>query len=445
MNDFIIKAIQLILSLSILIVLHELGHFIPAKIFKTRVEKFYLFFDVKFSLFKKKIGETVYGIGWLPLGGYVKISGMIDESMDKEQMAQPPQPWEFRSKPAWQRLIIMVGGVTVNLLLGILIYILILFTWGSDYSTKDDIKYGFEITSETLEKLGFQDGDKIVSIDGKIPDDVMRINGLLFLRSPKTVTVEHTSGNTETIQLPDDLGEQLFKSGELSAFVPRMPIQFDSITPNSPAEKAGLLGTDKILSVNNQKVKFWDEVKTQIKKSSANDEDIVFEVLRNRDTLQLAITPDANGKIGVGNLVDMSVIERNHKSYGLAESIPAGISFGINTLKDYVGQFKYIFTKKGASELGGFGAIGNMFPPTWDWQAFWMSTAFISIILAFMNILPIPALDGGHVVFLLYEMVSGRKPNEKVLEYAQVVGFVLLISLVLYANGNDIYRAFFQK
>lgn len=445
MNDFIIKAIQLILSLSILIVLHELGHFIPAKIFKTRVEKFYLFFDVKFSLFKKKIGETVYGIGWLPLGGYVKISGMIDESMDKEQMAQPPQPWEFRSKPAWQRLIIMVGGVTVNLLLGILIYILILFTWGSDYSTKDDVKYGFEITSETLEKLGFQDGDKIVSIDGKIPDDVMRINGLLFLRSPKTVTVEHTSGNTETIQLPDDLGEQLFKSGELSAFVPRMPIQFDSITPNSPAEKAGLLGTDKILSVNNQKVKFWDEVKTQIKKSSANDEDIVFEVLRNRDTLQLAITPDANGKIGVGNLVDMSVIERNHKSYGLAESIPAGISFGINTLKDYVGQFKYIFTKKGASELGGFGAIGNMFPPTWDWQAFWMSTAFISIILAFMNILPIPALDGGHVVFLLYEMVSGRKPNEKVLEYAQVVGFVLLISLVLYANGNDIYRAFFQK
>ncbi|MDT8415118.1 MAG: RIP metalloprotease RseP [Flavobacteriaceae bacterium] len=445
MNDFIIKAIQLILSLSILIVLHELGHFIPAKIFKTRVEKFYLFFDVKFSLFKKKIGETVYGIGWLPLGGYVKISGMIDESMDKEQMAQPPQPWEFRSKPAWQRLIIMVGGVTVNLLLGILIYILILFTWGSDYSTKDDVKYGFEITSETLEKLGFQDGDKIVSIDGKIPDDVMRINGLLFLRSPKTVTVEHTSGNTETIQLPDDLGEQLFKSGELSAFVPRMPIQFDSITTDSPAEKAGLLVTDKILSVNKQKVSFWDEVKTQIKESSANDEDIVFTVLRNRDTLQLAIKPDANGKIGVGNLLDMSVIERNHKTYGLAESIPAGISFGINTLKDYVGQFKYIFTKKGASELGGFGAIGNMFPPRWDWQAFWMSTAFISIILAFMNILPIPALDGGHVVFLLYEMVSGRKPNEKVLEYAQVVGFVLLISLVLYANGNDIYRAFFQK
>jgi regulator of sigma E protease len=445
MNDFIIKAIQLILSLSILIVLHELGHFIPAKIFKTRVEKFYLFFDVKFSLFKKKIGETVYGIGWLPLGGYVKISGMIDESMDKEQMAQPPQPWEFRSKPAWQRLIIMVGGVTVNLLLGILIYILILFTWGSDYSTKDDVTYGFEIASETLKNLGFQDGDKIVSVDGKVPDDVMRINGLLFLRSPKTVTVEHPSGNTETIQLPDDLGEQLFKSGELSAFVPRMPIQFDSITPNSPAEKAGLLASDKILSVNNQKVTFWDEVKTQIKKSSANNEDIVFKVLRNHDTLNFAMAPDANGKIGVGNLFDVSIIERNHKSYSLAESVPAGISFGINTLKDYVGQFKYIFTKKGASELGGFGAIGNMFPPTWDWQAFWMSTAFISIILAFMNILPIPALDGGHVVFLLYEMVSGRKPNEKVLEYAQVIGFVLLISLVLYANGNDIYRAFFQK
>lgn len=445
MNDFTIKALQLILSLSILIVLHELGHYIPAKIFKTRVEKFFLFFDVKFALFKKKIGETVYGIGWLPLGGYVKISGMIDESMDKEQLAQPPQPWEFRSKPAWQRLIIMVGGVTVNLLLGFIIYSMVLFVWGTEYSTKDDIKYGFEILNPDLLELGFQQGDKIVTVDGKVPEDVMDINGMMFLDSPKTITVEHATGREETLQIPDDIGFRLFKSGIIRPFSPRQLFAMDTLTPDGAASLGGLKLEDKVLSINNQAVVYWDEVKDLINESHKLQEPLIFKVLRANDTLNLTITPNNEGKIGLAVKADVSTLNRRHKTFSLAESIPAGISFGLKTLNGYIGQLKYLFTEQGASQLGGFGAIGSLFPATWNWQAFWMNTAFISIILAFMNILPIPALDGGHVVFLLFEMLSGRKPNQKVLEYAQIAGFVILMSLVLYANGNDIYRAFFGK
>lgn len=447
MNDFTIKALQLLLSLSILIVLHEMGHFIPAKIFKTRVEKFFLFFDVKFALFKKKIGDTVYGIGWLPLGGYVKISGMIDESMDKEQLAQPPQPWEFRSKPTWQRLIIMIGGVTVNLLLGMFIYILVLYAWGSSYSTKDDVKYGFEILNPTLLELGFEQGDKIVSVDGKIPEDVMDVNAMLFLEDPKTIEVEHINGETQTITLPEDIGHRLFVSGDIRPLVPRQPFasKIDTLPTDGEAYKAGLRQTDKILSVNGHQPKYWDEFKSLIKESHTNKEDLMFSVLRGNDTLRISVTPNSEGKIGVAPFFNPETLNIRSKSYSFAESIPAGIAFGIKTLSGYVGQLKYLFTEQGASQLGGFGAIGNMFPAEWDWQAFWLNTAFISIVLAFMNILPIPALDGGHVVFLLYEMVSGRKPNEKVLEYAQIAGFVILMSLVLYANGNDIYRAFFDK
>lgn len=447
MSDFTIKAIQLLLSLSILIVLHEMGHFIPAKIFKTRVEKFFLFFDVKFALFSKKIGETVYGIGWLPLGGYVKISGMIDESMDKEQMAQPPQPWEFRSKPTWQRLIIMVGGVTVNLLLGIFIYIMVLYAWGSSYSTKEDVKYGFEIQNPTLLELGFEHGDKIVSVDGKVPEDVMDVNAMLFLEDPKKITVEHATGEKQTIVLPDDIGQKLFASGDIRPLVPRQPflLKIDTLPPDGEAYRAGLRQTDQILSINGKQPQFWDEFKDMIKDSHTQKKDLTFNVLRENDTLRITVIPNSEGKIGVAPFFNPETLNIRSKTYSFAESIPAGIAFGIKTLSGYVGQLKYLFTEQGASQLGGFGAIGNMFPAQWDWQAFWMNTAFISIILAFMNILPIPALDGGHVVFLLYEMLSGRKPNEKVLEYAQIAGFVILMGLVLYANGNDIYRAFFDK
>ena len=440
MTVILIKAAQLFLSLSILIVLHELGHFIPAKLFKTRVEKFYLFFDIKFSLFKKKIGDTVYGIGWLPLGGYVKIAGMIDESMDKEQMAQPPQPWEFRTKPAWQRLIIMLGGVIVNFILGFLIYMMILFVWGTDYSTKEDIKYGFGVT-KTMEQYGFEQGDKIVSVDGKPFKDVTDINSYLLFRDINTITVERVSGEIADLTVPEDIGTQLFEAGDLPAMTPRMPFKLDSVTMDSPADKAGLLVTDKIVSINGMPINYFTDLKYSLKNT---DNDIIkFEVERNNEIVGLEITPNEDSTIGIVSMETESVAY-NHKDYSFGEAIVKGTSLGYWTIKDYLAQFKYIFTKKGAAQVGGFAAIGNMFPPSWNWKAFWAITAFLSIMLGVLNLLPIPALDGGHVMFLLYEMVSGRKPGDKFLEYAQLIGFILLIALVLFANGNDIYKAIFN-
>jgi regulator of sigma E protease len=442
MTVILIKAAQLFLSLSILIVLHELGHFIPAKLFKTRVEKFYLFFDIKFSLFKKKIGETVYGIGWLPLGGYVKIAGMIDESMDKEQMAQEPQPWEFRTKPAWQRLIIMLGGVIVNFILGFLIYMMILFVWGTEYSNKDDIKYGFGVT-KTMEQYGFQQGDKIVSVDGKPFNEVTDINAYLLFRDINTIKVERTNGEIADLTIPEDIGTQLFEVGDLPAMKPRMPFKLDSIVPDSPADKAGLLITDKIISVNNRKADYFSDLSYGLKNSDNNVVNI--EVERNSDIVTLAITKNEDATIGIiTEATDENYIVLNHKDYSFGEAIVKGTSLGYWTIKDYLAQFKYIFTKKGATQVGGFAAIGNMFPPSWNWKAFWAITAFLSIMLGVLNLLPIPALDGGHVMFLLYEMISGRKPGDKFLEYAQLVGFILLIALVLFANGNDIYKAIFN-
>ena len=434
-----IKITQFLLSLSLLIVLHELGHFIPAKLFKTRVEKFYLFFDYKFSIFKKKIGDTVYGIGWIPLGGYVKISGMIDESMDKEQMAQPPQPWEFRSKPAWQRLIIMLGGVTVNFILGIFIYIMMFNAWGNDFVAPEDVKEGFSVT-DLFKELGFKDGDKIVKVNNEVPDNVLDINKHLFLRDVNNIEVSHVDGNTEIIDLPEDIGLQMWQTGNMDPFNPRIHAILDSVIPELPAQLAGLKSGDIITAVNDQEIVFWNEF-TDVVKNNPKEKEIKVTINREGRTESFLIVPNDDQKFGVypkGYTED--VITITHKDYSFSESIVPGFSKAYWTLKDYMGQFKYVFTKKGATQLGGFITIGSIFPSKWNWQAFWSITALLSIMLGFMNLLPIPALDGGHVVFTLFEIISGRKPSDKFLEYAQITGFIILISLLLFANGNDIYK-----
>ena len=435
MEILFIKASQLLLSLSILIVLHELGHFIPARFFGTRVEKFFLFFDIKFALFKKKIGETVYGVGWLPLGGYVKISGMIDESMDKEQMQQPPQPWEFRSKPPWQRLIIMLGGVTVNLILGFLIYIMIMFIWGKTILTEINVPNGLEV-SPLVEELGFQDGDIILSFDGAPLENLNDASRILLLRSPETARVRHADGTTETITIPDDFGHQLFASGQ-RPFSPLVVAKIKSVVSESPAEQAGLVSGDIIRGINGEDINSWQEV---------------LQTFADYDKSELELSIERDGMI---NTYSMAVREDNtigvrvespgltELTYSLDESFTEGIRYGYWTLYDYVAQFKFVFTKQGASQLGGFGTIGNLFPGTWDWQAFWHTTALISIILAFMNVLPIPALDGGHVMFLAYEMITGRKPHDRVMEVAQMIGIFLLLGLFVYANANDFIRYLF--
>ncbi len=436
--DIFIKISQFILSLSFLIVLHELGHYIPAKLFKTRVEKFYLFFDYKFSLFKKKIGETVYGIGWIPLGGYVKISGMIDESMDTDQMKEEPKPWEFRSKPAWQRLIIMLGGVTVNFLLGIFIYIMILNVWGEDYVSISDVKNGFSVPKE-FEQLGFKNGDQILKINDKEPFNVLNVNKELFLRDVQSIEIKHLEGTTEKINLPEDIGLTMWTNGIMEPFVPRFNAVLDSILPNTPALKSGLQKNDKIISINGKPIQFWDEFTRQVQQNKERKE-MTIVVLRNGSNTTINVTPAEDGKIGVSPSVGPDIVKYNHKDYAFSESLPKGTSAAYWTLRDYIAQFKYVFTKKGATALGGFGTILSIFPKKWDWQRFWGLTAFLSIMLAFMNLLPIPALDGGHVVFTLYEMISGRKPSDKFLEKAQIVGFIFLIALLLYANGNDVYK-----
>ena len=436
--EILIKASQFILSLSFLIVLHELGHFIPAKIFKTRVEKFYLFFDYKFSLLKKKIGDTEYGIGWIPLGGYVKISGMIDESMDTEQMKQPAQPWEFRSKPAWQRLIIMLGGVIVNFILGILIYIMITFVWGIDFVKPDAVINGFAV-HETFEEFGFKDGDKITKFNGEVPLDVTDVNKHLFLRGITSLDVIHEDGSEETLSIPEDIGSIMWEKGVMEPFSARTIPIVDTVVVGSPAEKFGILKNDRIIAVNNTPVSYWQEFSELA--SKATEKELKLDVERDGVIKSISIVPNEDKTIGVSNYQQRG-FTIDHKDYSFLESISKGNSLAIWTLKDYITQFKYVFTKKGATSIGGFIAIGNIFPSTWSWKSFWGITAFLSIMLGFMNLLPIPALDGGHVVFTLYEMITGRKPNDKFLEYAQITGFILLIALLLLANGNDIVKLF---
>ena len=435
MEVIFIKAFQLLLSLAILVVLHELGHFIPAKIFKTRVEKFYLFFDPWFSLFKKKIGETVYGIGWLPLGGYVKISGMIDESMDKEQMSKPPQPWEFRSKPTWQRFIIMIGGVTVNLILGFLIYSMVLFVWGKNVVTVENLNSGFTV-SESMKKIGFEDGDRILKIDGNDLEDQIQINNILVSRSVDVVEVIRLNESREIINIPDNIGLEIISAG-VAPFAPNVNSVIDSVLTDSPADFSDLKKGDIINKVNGTKILSFDEFE-ELKK--INSDYIELEIIRNGSQFSRVVPFESMDKlIGIIIKPDLKITT---KKYGFFESIGEGYDEAYWKLNDYIYQFGYVFTKEGASQLGGFGTIGNIFPAKWDWKRFWEMTAFLSIILAFMNFLPIPALDGGHIMFVLYEMVSGKKPSDKFLEYAHGAGFILLISLFLYANGMDVIRAF---
>lgn len=432
--EFLIKAGQLILSLSLLIVLHEFGHYLPARWFKTRVEKFYLFFDYKFSLFKKKIGETEWGIGWIPLGGYVKISGMIDESMDKEQMKQAPQPWEFRSKPAWQRLIIMIGGVVVNLIVGVVIYIGVLFVWGDDYVDLNDVKNGYAF-HEVYKEIGFEDGDKVLKVDGEVPADVLDIDKMILLRGAQNITVER-NGQEITIDLPEDMDMRAFKADAMRGISPRFYTVIDTVLPERPAASAGFMKGDSIVTVNGDSVVFWNQFTSTLMEQ--RNEEIEVTYYRGEELMTSTIQTDSMG-MGVGPKgLSPSII--THKDYTILAAIPGGLELGMNSLGDYVGQLKFLFTKKGATSIGGFGAFGSLFSPTWDWHVFWLMTAFISIMLAFMNFLPIPALDGGHIMFLMYEIITGRKPNEKLMEYAQMAGIILLFGLLIYANGNDIYK-----
>ena len=446
--EFAIKLAQFLLSLSILIVLHELGHFIPSKLFKTRVEKFYLFFDVKFSLFKKKIGETEYGIGWLPLGGYVKIAGMIDESMDTEQMQGEPQPWEFRSKPAWQRLIIMLGGVTVNFILAFIIYIGMTFYYGEQYIANDSVKDGIWISNPTVEKLGFKTGDKVVSIDGVKVEKFGDINKELFLAKE---VVLNRDGKDITIKLPINFIDQLMKSERSSLINLRVPFVIGAVPKESP-NKEVLKAKDLIVSFNGQEVKYADELieiaknfkgKTVPATIKRDGKDIAVN-LKINDSAKFVVQ---QAMLPYDNLEKLGLYKINKQEFGFFESIPVGINRGCEELASYGKQLKAIFTPStGAYKgVGGFGAIFNIFPSSWSWFVFWNITALLSIMLGVMNLLPIPALDGGHVIFLLYEMISGKKPSDKFLERAQMVGFILLITLLLFANGNDIYKAIVGK
>lgn len=435
--ETLIQAAQLLLSLSILVILHEFGHYIPAKIFKTRVEKFYLFFNPWFSLFKKKIGETEWGIGWLPLGGFVKISGMIDESMDKEQMALPPQPWEFRAKPAWQRLIIMLGGVTVNLILGMFIYAMVVFAYGEQHLKNEDVKYGLTF-EEMFHAYGLTNGDKVLKVEGKTVDNVMDINKAVFLRDARNLTVQHVDGSISEVKLPADVHKEMFQKDGFRSFTPRVPIFLDSVVPNLAAGKAGLTTEDKILSINGEPVQYFDQLTSVLSQHKSKTVELAVQ---NGDSIRnLSVLVDSMGRLGIITKNFSSLFKITDVKYGFGASFTHGISKGWWTVRDYVSQFQFVFTKKGASSIGGFGTIGKLFPTVWDWQIFWLNTAFISIVLAFMNILPIPALDGGHVVFLLYEIITGKEAPQKVLEVAQYVGFIILITLLLYANGSDVLR-----
>lgn len=435
---FLIKAIQFLLSLGIIVILHELGHFIPAKLFKTKVEKFYLFFDYPFALFKKKIGETEYGIGAIPLGGYVKIAGMIDESMDTEHLDKEPEPWEYRSKPAWQRLIIISGGVVVNLILGYAIYMMAAFVWGKTILTNDNLPGGFEV-SELIQPYGFKDGDKILQVDGEDLENVIDINKFLFLRDVSVVRVQHYDGTRENISVPEDIGTIMFTNGVMRPFTPLVQPIIDSIIPNSPAENAGLKSGDKIVRVNGNEIIKWQDFSELVKVNTSSN--INIEIERKNEMISNIIPLNKENKIGVTVLLPKIVPTK--VEYSLFESFSEGYNVAYFTLTDYVGQFSYLFTQKGITQLGGFGTIGSLYPATWNWQAFWETTALISIILAFMNALPIPVLDGGHAMFLFYEMLTGRKPNDKIVGYAQMFGFLLLIALVLYANGMDVVRWLF--
>ena len=438
-----VKALQLIFSLSILVVLHEFGHYITAKWFGCRVEKFYLFFDPWFSIFKKKIKDTEYGIGWLPLGGYVKIAGMIDESMDKEQMSQPAQPWEFRSKPAWQRLIIMLAGIVVNVLLAIVIYSMMLFVWGEKYLPAKNVKYG--IAADSLaQSVGLKNGDNIISVGSREVDDFNSVTGLIVLDEAKSMSIKRGQ-DVVSINLPEGTIRQIIKRKGQPFVEPRLPFIINKFPEGSAAAKAGLTKGDKIISIDSVAVPYYNDATTLLK--GKKDKDVLLGFTRGNDTLYKTTHISSDGKLGIFAEGDFEKLgfEIKTKTYTFFESIPAGFSKTFQTLSKYMTNLRMIFTSKEvkvSESLGGFLSIGNLFPDEWDWKSFWNLTALLSIILAFMNILPIPALDGGHALFTIIEMITGRKPSMKFMEYAQIVGMVLLLGLMLYVNGLDIFRIF---
>lgn len=496
METFFIKTLQLILSLSILVFLHEFGHFFFARLFKVRVDKFYMFFNPKFSLLRaKKINgkwqvkffapnvpanerqkinsegkgmvdakgkpimepipldelplddwrkypeSTEWGIGWLPLGGYCKIAGMIDESMDKTQMLLPPQKWEYRSRPVWQRLPIIIGGVLVNFILAMLIYAGVLFTWGQEYLPFKNARYGLQF-SQTMIVYGFQHGDKIISVDGEQVEQRADFVEKILIDGKRNVRVLRGDSIETTIQLPIDFAQQILAAEELNLVSIRYPFVIEEVQPGTPAEAIQMQPGDSVVAINGKNSSIFQDIAAELEKFAGSTVSISFYRNGKIQTETLQLTD--NAKMGVTLRPILSYFETQKTEYGFFEAIPAGIALGWETLVNYIKQFKLVFTKEGSKQVGGFGSIGKMFPNTWNWQIFWSMTALLSVILAFMNFLPIPALDGGHVLFLLYEMITGRKPGEKFMEYAQTAGMLLLLSLLIFANGNDIFKAFFK-
>ncbi|MEG1556424.1 MAG: RIP metalloprotease RseP [Bacteroidales bacterium] len=457
------QVIGLIASLSILVFVHELGHYIFARIFHTRVDKFYLFFNPgislirmkqcgnkwRFSFFSSKAPEewqeypdnTEWGLGWLPLGGYCSIAGMVDETTKPGDLPEEPQPWEFRSKPAWQRFFIIIGGVLMNFISALIIYVAVMFNWGEEYIPIDNAVYGLQFTQPAL-NIGFQNGDKIISIDGKKPETVGDFATDLLIEGVSKVQVLR-DGQMVTIDIPKNFGQQVLAAGENGSFCQyNFPFVVDVVMEDHPASRAGLQKGDSLVAINGIELfSFFDFQKVL---EENKNKDLLLSYYRNDSLYQTAVHLGEDGKLGVYNVNPAGYFQTKKVDYGFFESIPVGISKGVNTLGMYVKQFKLIFTKEGASQLGGFGTIGSIFPKTWDWERFWNTTAFLGIILAFMNIIPIPALDGGYLLFIIVEMISGRKPSDKFIGYANTVGFSLLIILLLYANGMDIFRAFFK-
>lgn len=442
--EYISIIAQLILSLSILVVLHEFGHYLPAKWFKTRVEKFYLFFNPKFELFKKQIGETEWGIGWIPFGGYVKISGMIDESMDKEQMLLPPQPWEFRSKPAWQRLIIMVGGVVVNFVLGFLIFAMLLFVYGDSYIKNSDLKYGVAVDSLGMQ-LGMQDGDQLISIGGR---PVEKYSPAIFTKEivfndAKSFEVNR-AGSEITLDIPEDFGAILTNPAnkDKSVYYPRIPQKINEVSPGSVADKAGIKKDDIITKVNLVSTIYANDFATEIRKHKS--ELINITIKRGNDTIISQVQLDSTSTIGVRMADYSEYIPVSKDKYSLSQALPGGVTKGIGFLNDQIKAFGQMFKGKikAKDNLGSVVSMAKLFDSSWNWERFWTITAMLSIILAFFNILPIPALDGGYVLFLLWEIITGKKPSDKFMEVVTTGGFIILITLMLFAVGLDINRLF---
>ena len=445
-----VKVLQFILSFSILVVLHELGHFLPARWFKCRVEKFYLFFNPWFSLFKKKIGETEYGLGWIPFGGYVKISGMIDESMDKEQMQQPAQPWEFRSKPAWQRLIIMLGGVTVNVLLAFAIFIMVMWVWGESYIPVSNLKYG--LYADSLgRRMGLQDGDNIIAVAGKPVEKQGSAGSEMIMNEAKTVTITR-NGDTLNLNVPPGIIGQLNKNRLGGLAIIRYPQVIDSVMPWAKITAGDLRKGDTLVEMNGRPIRFGtDQIKDTAFQHMRGIMSNHLTVVRNgHDTVQVTIerNPQKDSTMGLLYQSPDKLLGSNHVSYTFLQAVPAGVHKAVSTLSNYIRNLKLIFTSKevkAQDSLGSVISIAGIFPSIWDWESFWMLTGIFSILLAFMNVLPIPALDGGHALFTLVEMISGRKPSDKFIEYAQMVGMILLFSLMAYALGLDIFHVFGHK